>query len=197
MDHGRGHPLRSGNDQGMTLVETMVALVIVGVLISMALPAYENYKDFIRAKVKLTSIGNATEAVMEDNSVPLVHLVGGDFCSVCTACGVDPYDFYNGIKTKLDTPSCIAANKALGIKLGLGEALFSDPYLRFGFDANEEEKTFSGCVPDAVYAFSIRTKKTYVYLMRPRNCISAATGFFDLETVPQELLDAHKHTKPN
>lgn len=69
--------------QGFTLIELMIAIAIVGILLSLAVPAYQNYT--IRAKIAeaLTVAGSFKSLIAES------YLNSGNIPANATAAGID------------------------------------------------------------------------------------------------------------
>jgi general secretion pathway protein G len=68
---------RCSRASGMTFIELMISILIVGVLVSIAFAGYQNYRDRIRVSQAMTDIGAMSVAVkhyMTDNSLPPASL---------------------------------------------------------------------------------------------------------------------------
>ena len=82
--------LRARRERGVTLIELMIVLVIIGILIRIAYPAYQNYVERARrsdGKAMLTDIAARQERFYADNNTYTVTMTDLGFSGTSPSSG--------------------------------------------------------------------------------------------------------------
>lgn len=93
--HGCGvhrHALICDRDRGFTLIELLVVVIVVGVLASIAIPAYLNQRDKASKGASKANMRSVIPVVMtaRENTRKTLTQITGSTCTACQCTGVSP-----------------------------------------------------------------------------------------------------------
>jgi prepilin-type N-terminal cleavage/methylation domain-containing protein len=145
-------PLSSNGtqQQGFTLIELIITVVLLGILTAIAIPAYLSLKPTARenaAKTDLATLRQVIEVARMKNESPLVEITG----SICTRCAFteDP------LRTPKGTGGWIVYNatlKKISDASGVNITNLLDPYGRPYLIDENESQTGPSCNADTISA---------------------------------------------